>query len=181
MGLMTAEMRPRGRGERASASGAVEPEKKRGGKPPAFTPEEQEILRKELLRLREGFDSDSALAREIGLRQPYVSEVLRGRAGSTIGAAFARRIAGMTGRTVEGLLRTLPERVGPPDTYPNRQVAIESARRAGIDERAVEHVRAMRLAKGEEDWPASLWLRKLLEADETVRAGGMLGGGNEDS
>jgi transcriptional regulator with XRE-family HTH domain len=138
-----------------------------------FTPEQSEILRNAARDLLARFGSQVRLAKELGLWQPSLSNLLSGKFGAS--HALARKIAALKGRSLEDLLGIEEGGVEPADDcYPNRALAIELARHDGLDEDAIRTI-ALATLQQERDLRVVEWLVAICdEARRRKRFGAFL-------
>ena len=109
----------------------------------------REVVRELLLR---DFDnSQSALARRLGVRQPAISRLLSGEAGTTY--PMVQRLARLVGRPDWQILGNR----SPLAELSARELAAELAGEIGVNEAAIESVLAEPVTPEREKWRALWW------------------------
>ncbi len=129
-----------------------------------YTDAENDVLRGALARLIDSYGTQTRAGEQLGVAQGTVSAFLSGRHGATPGVA--RKIAQLSGVSVEVLLGWADGGVASSDFYANRAVAAQMARLAGLPETSIRVVEALRLDVGVVDRPVLWWFDRIRSAEQ---------------
>lgn len=132
----------------------------------SFTPRENEKIRETVERLVARFGSQRVVAEKLGVLQPSLSNFIHGKSG--MGIKTASKLAALDGMTLDSLLGVDPDTARPADKYPNRGIAIEFARRAGVSDSAINRLRRVRLV-ALTDAPPVWWMKRLFRYEDDAR------------
>lgn len=128
-----------------------------------YTDAQNDVLRAALERLIDTYGSQTKAGKLVDIKQGTVSAFLSKKHGATPGVA--RKIAQLSGTTVEELLGWTSGGLVVTDPYANRAVATHMARLAGLGEAAIATVEALRLGEDVIDQPILWWFDRIrLEA-----------------